>query len=129
MCSAVCRCDMRCRRTRERRSNTYTVKWTVTISGFIPRTSWRKRLVVFGTILRDAFGRKGHTDELYTSEWSLSFQCALFFRHVIFSPARQPSEEHGGVAVKWIMHFSMQVSVNELVNTKDLLQRRCSVLP
>ena len=36
--------------------------------------------------------------------------------------------EHGGVVGKWIMQLSMQVSVSELANTKDLLQRHNSVV-
>ena len=32
------------------------------------------------------------------------------------------SVEHGGVVRKWKMRLSMQVSVSELANTKDLLQ-------
>ena len=35
--------------------------------------------------------------------------------------------EHGGVVGKWIMQLSMQVSVSELANTKDSLQRPNSV--
>ena len=36
--------------------------------------------------------------------------------------------EHGGVVGKWIMQLSMQVSVSELANTKDLLQLQHSVV-
>ena len=37
-------------------------------------------------------------------------------------------EEHGGVVGNWIMQLTMQVSVSELANTKDLLQRQKSVV-
>ena len=36
--------------------------------------------------------------------------------------------EHGGIVGKWKMQFSLQVSVSELANTKDLLQRQNSVV-
>ena len=36
--------------------------------------------------------------------------------------------EHGGVVGKWIMQLSKHVSVSELANTKDLLQRQNSVV-
>ena len=37
------------------------------------------------------------------------------------------SVEHGGIGGKWMMQLSLQVSVPELTNTKDLLQRQNSV--
>ena len=36
--------------------------------------------------------------------------------------------EHGGADGRWIMQLSMQVSVSELANTKDLLQLQNSVV-
>ena len=51
-------------------------------------------------------------------------------RHNGTSPVPSTSTlvEDGGVVGKWIMQLSLQVSVSELANTKDLLQRQNSVV-
>ena len=36
--------------------------------------------------------------------------------------------EHDGIVGKWMVQLSLQVSVLELANTKDLLQRQNSVV-
>ena len=36
--------------------------------------------------------------------------------------------EHSGIVGKWIMQLSLQVSVSELADTKDLLQLQNSVV-
>ena len=43
-------------------------------------------------------------------------------------PSTSTLVEHGGVVGKWIMQLYMLVSVSELANTNDLLQRQHSVV-
>ena len=49
----------------KRRNNTHTAGWTLRISAFVPRTSWWQRLVVLGSLRRDAYGSKCLSDDLY----------------------------------------------------------------
>ena len=54
----------------------------------------------------------------------------IFHNKMGTSPVSSTStlEEHGGAVGKWIMQLSMQVSVSELPNTKDLLRGLNSVV-
>ena len=70
----------------KRRNNTHTAGWPLRISECVPRTSWWQRLVVLGSLRRDAYGSKCLSDDLYHGQMVAFFSVGplCFFAVIVW---------------------------------------------